>query len=149
MLARLVDLDPKQLERGHVASPALRALKMLVSQRVSMVRQLVGLKNQLIGYANALWPGVSRVFGDLDSAREIARNLEAEYGTGFEILRDRARIYALLGETDTAASLLAQAFEEGSGAKYPWIPFPWGEFLYDFESLRGHRTFEALMRPKK
>ncbi len=68
VLARLPYLDPKQLERIHIASPALRTLKMQVSQRISMVKQLVTLKNQLIAYANAVWPGVSRVFGDLDSA---------------------------------------------------------------------------------
>ncbi len=39
-----------------------------VSQRASMVKQLVDLKNQLIAYTNAVWPGVSRAFGDLDSA---------------------------------------------------------------------------------
>ncbi len=68
VMARLPYLDPKQLERVHIASPALRALKMQVSQRISMVKQLVTLKNQLIAYANAVWPGVSQAFGDLDSA---------------------------------------------------------------------------------
>lgn len=68
VLARLPYLDPKQLERIHIASSPLRVLKMLVSQRISMVKQLVTLKNQLIAYANAVWPGVSQAFGDLDSA---------------------------------------------------------------------------------
>jgi transposase len=68
VLARLPFLDPKQLQRVHVPSRAMRTLKMLVSQRVSMVKQLVSLKNQLIAYANAVWPNVTKVFGDLDSA---------------------------------------------------------------------------------
>jgi transposase len=76
VMARLPYLDPKQLERGHMAAPALRVLKKQVSQRISMVGQLVTLKNQLIGYANAVWPGVSQALGDLDSAH--ARSLLRE-----------------------------------------------------------------------
>lgn len=68
VMARLPWLDPKQLTRGHVPSPATQALKMQVSQRASMVKQLVNLKNQLLAYANAIWPGISSAFGDLDSA---------------------------------------------------------------------------------
>ena len=48
VLARLPSLDPKQYQRVHVPATALRSLKMLVSQRASMIRQLVELKNQLI-----------------------------------------------------------------------------------------------------
>lgn len=68
VMARLPFLDPNQLERVHVSSPALQGLKVQVSQRASMVKQLVTLKNQLIAYANAVWPGVNKAFGDLDSA---------------------------------------------------------------------------------
>ncbi len=68
VMARLPWLDPKQLTRTHVPLPEIRELKMQVSQRASMVGQLVDLKNQLIAYANAVWPGLSRAFGDLDSA---------------------------------------------------------------------------------
>ena len=68
IMARLPWLDPKQLTRNRVASPATHELKMQVSQRASIVKQLVSLKNQLIAYANAVWPGVSNAFGDLDSA---------------------------------------------------------------------------------
>lgn len=68
VMARLPWLEPKQLTRTHVPAAAIRELKMQVSQRASMVRQLVNLKNQLIAYANAVWPGISRAFGDLDSA---------------------------------------------------------------------------------
>lgn len=76
VMARLPYLDRKQLERGHISAPALRVLKKQVSQRISMVGQLVTLKNQLIGYANAVWPGVSQALGDLDSAH--ARSLLRE-----------------------------------------------------------------------
>jgi transposase len=72
VMARLPWLDPKQLARGHVPSPATQELKMQVSQRASMVRQLVTLKNQLLAYANAIWPGISNAFGDLDSAHARA-----------------------------------------------------------------------------
>lgn len=68
VMARLPWLDPKQLNRTYVAAPAVQELKMQVRQRASMVKQLVNLKNQLIAYANAVWPGISRAFGDLDSA---------------------------------------------------------------------------------
>ena len=65
VMARLPWLDPKQLARTYVPPPEIRELKIQVSQRASMVKQLVDLKNQLIAYANAVWPGVSRAFGDL------------------------------------------------------------------------------------
>jgi transposase len=80
VLMRLPDLDPQQLERGYVATPALRTLKRTVSQRASMVQQLVRLKNQFIGLANTLWPGLSQVFGDLDSgpARSFLREQTPE-----------------------------------------------------------------------
>jgi transposase len=68
VMARLPWLDPKQLARTYVPPPEIRELKIQVSQRASMVKQLVDLKNQLIAYANAFWPGVGRAFGDLDSA---------------------------------------------------------------------------------
>ena len=67
-MARLPWLDPKQLGRTYVPRPEIRELKIQVNQRNSMVKQLVDLKNQLIAYANAVWPGISRAFGDLDSA---------------------------------------------------------------------------------
>lgn len=80
VLARLPYLDPRQLERVHVAKPELAELKVLVSQRVSMIRQLTILKNQLIRAANAIWPGVTRVFDSLDSkhARAFLEELEPE-----------------------------------------------------------------------
>ena len=68
VMARLPWLDPNQLARTYVPPPEIRELKIQVSQRASMVKQLVDLKNQLIAYANAVWPGVSRAFRDLDSA---------------------------------------------------------------------------------
>jgi transposase len=80
VMARLPYLDPRQLERVHVPTPDLRELKVLVSQRVSMIRQLTLLKNQLIRAANAIWPGISRVFDSLDSkhARAFLEELEPE-----------------------------------------------------------------------
>jgi transposase len=100
IMSRLPYLDPRQLERIHVASPALQALKMQVSQRASMVKQLVVLKNQLIAYANAVWPGVSKAFGDLDSAhaRSFLREqtpkkvLELEPQELVEYLKKRGQI---------------------------------------------------------
>ena len=68
IMARLPWLDPKPLGRTYVPRPEIRELKIQVNQRNSMVKQLVDLKNQLIAYANAVWPGISRAFGDLDSA---------------------------------------------------------------------------------
>lgn len=47
VMARLPYLDPRQLNRAHVAKPSLRELKTLVSQRLSMVKHLTFLKNQL------------------------------------------------------------------------------------------------------
>jgi len=80
VLARLPYLDPRQLERVHVARPELGELKVLVSQRASMIRQLTFLKNQLIRAATAIWPGISRVFDSLDSkhARAFLEELEPE-----------------------------------------------------------------------
>jgi transposase len=100
VMARLPYLDPRQLERVYVASPDLQALKMQVSQRTSMVKQLVVLKNQLIAYANAVWPGVSKAFGDLDSghARSFLREqtpqklLELEPQEVVEFLKKRGQI---------------------------------------------------------
>ena len=68
VMARLPWLDPNQLARTYVPPPEIRELKIQVSQRASMVKQLVELKNQLIAYANAVWPGIARAFGDFDSA---------------------------------------------------------------------------------
>ncbi len=76
IMARLPWLDPKQLGRTYVPRPEIRELKIQVSQRNSMVKQLVDLKNQLIAYANAVWPGISRAFGDREfptSVHEIGR----------------------------------------------------------------------------
>lgn len=68
VMVRLPWLDPKQLNRTYVATVMVQELKLLVKQRASMVKHLVELKNELIAYANAVWPGVSRAFGNLDSA---------------------------------------------------------------------------------
>ena len=68
VMARLPWLDPNQLARTYVPPPEIRELKIQVSQRASMVKQLVELKNQLIAYTNAVWPGIARAFGDFDSA---------------------------------------------------------------------------------
>ena len=45
-MARLPWLDPNQLARTYVPPPEIRELKIQVSQRASMVKQLVELKNQ-------------------------------------------------------------------------------------------------------
>ena len=65
-----------------------------------MVKQLVDLKNQLIAYANAVWPGISRAFGDLDSAhaRSFLREQRPKTIATLqvdelaELLKDRGRI---------------------------------------------------------
>ena len=100
VMARLPWLDPNQLARTYVPPPEIRELKILVSQRASMVKQLVELKNQLIAYANAVWPGITRAFGDLDSAhaRSFLRKqmpksvatLQVDELAG--LLKDRGRI---------------------------------------------------------
>jgi transposase len=78
VMARLPILDPRQLNRMHVAKPVLRELKTLVSQRLSLVKHLTFLKNQLNRASNALWPGLTKVFDSLDSnhARGFLRELE-------------------------------------------------------------------------
>jgi len=80
VMARLPILDPRQLERGYQAKPALRELKTLVSHRQSLVSQLTYLKNQVIRYANTVWPGLNQVFGSFDwsHARAFVRELEPE-----------------------------------------------------------------------
>ena len=80
VLARLPYLDPRQLERVHVAKQELQELKALVSQRSSMVRQLTFLKNQLSRAVTAIWPGISKVFDSFDSrrARAFLRELEPQ-----------------------------------------------------------------------
>ncbi len=100
IMARLPWLDPKQLGRTYVPRPEIRELKIQVSQRNSMVKQLVDLKNQLIAYANAVWPGISRAFGDLDSAhaRSFLREQRPKTIATLqvdelaELLKDRGRI---------------------------------------------------------
>ena len=72
VIARLPYIDPKQLQRVYVSPAPLRRLKALVSQRASMMKELVSLKNRLVRCANAVCPGVSRVFDDLDSAHARA-----------------------------------------------------------------------------
>lgn len=86
--------------------------------------------------------------GENDRAREFGQSLEEEFGTDVT-LAARARIVARMGETDTAALLLSEAFD--SGIKYPWLSYPWGEFSWDFESLEKERNriYLDLMRPKK
>jgi len=78
VIARLPYIDPKQLQRVYVAPAPLRRLKALVSQRASMMKELVSLKNRLVRCVNAVCPGVSRAFDDLDSAhaRAFVRELE-------------------------------------------------------------------------
>jgi transposase len=78
VMARLPMLDPRQLERGYQAKPALQQLKTLVSHRQSLVAQLTYLKNQIIRYANTVWPGLNQVFGSFDwsHARAFVRELE-------------------------------------------------------------------------
>jgi transposase len=80
VMARLPVLDPKQLERGYQAKPALQELKTLVSHRQSLVCQLTYLKNQIIRYANTVWPGLNEVFGSFDwnHARAFVRELDPE-----------------------------------------------------------------------
>jgi transposase len=104
--ARLPSLDPRQLERVHTPSAPVRILRTLVSQRASMVRQLVFLKNQLIRYATAVWPGLTSVFEDLDSdyARAFLRELEPatvaqlEPAAVAEFLRQHGRLRSALAE---------------------------------------------------
>ena len=96
VMARLPWLDPKQLTRVHVPSPATQELKMQVSQRASMVKQLVSLKNQLLAYANAIWPGIANAFGDLDSAH--ARSF----------LREHTSQSVVELQTDELAAFLAE-----------------------------------------
>lgn len=116
VMARLPWLDPKQLNRTHIASPAIRELKMQVKQRISMVNQLVKLKNELIAYANAVWPGVSRAFGNLDSshARSFLREqrpesvAELQVDELAEFLKSRGRIQLTYARR-LAARLMAVA----------------------------------------
>jgi transposase len=100
VMARLPIWDPKQLERGYEAKPALQELKTLVSHRQSLVSQLTYLKNQLIRYANTVWPGLSEVFGSFDwnHARAFVRELDPEQVVELEeagvaeFLREKGRI---------------------------------------------------------
>ncbi len=116
IMARLPWLDPKQLARTYVPPPEIRELKIQVSQRNSMVKQLVDLKNQLIAYANAVWPGISRAFGDLDSAhaRSFLREQRPKTIATLqvdelaELLKDRGRIQKSYAKR-LAAKLLAIA----------------------------------------
>ena len=116
VMARLPWLDPNQLARTYVPPPEIRELKIQVSQRASMVKQLVDLKNQLIAYANAVWPGISRAFGDLDSAhaRSFLREQRPKTIATLqvdelaELLKDRGRIQKSYAKR-LAAKLLAIA----------------------------------------
>jgi transposase len=79
VMARLPYLDPRQLNRAHVANASARELKTLVSQRLSLLKQSTSLKNLLDRSVNAVWPGVTEVL-DLDSnpARALVRELVPE-----------------------------------------------------------------------
>ncbi len=109
VMARLPILDPRQLERGYQAKPALQELKTLVSHRQSLVSQLTYLKNQVIRYANTVWPGLNQVFSSFDwsHARAFVRELEPEQVVELkeagvvQFLREKGRI------TDKRAEQLA------------------------------------------
>jgi transposase len=116
VMARLPILDPRQLERGYQAKPALQELKTLVSHRQSLVSQLTYLKNQVIRYANTVWPGLNQVFGSFDwsHARAFVRELEPkqvvelEEGGVAQFLREKGRITAKRAE-QLAAQLIPLA----------------------------------------
>jgi serine/threonine protein kinase len=82
--------------------------------------------------------------GDEAAARQIAGTLagmEAPYMNGSQTYW-RARIAALLGETEEAVRLLQQSYDEGH--------FLWASTHTepDFAALRRHPAFRALVRPK-
>ncbi|MGH9337322.1 MAG: IS110 family transposase, partial [Vicinamibacteria bacterium] len=159
VLARLPSLDPRQLERVHVAKPELRELKALVSQRVSMIRQLTLLKNQLIRAANAIWPGISRVFDSLDSrhARAFLEEMEPEAAVKLEehgianFLRNNGQIKVepaqrlaahLLPVAKRAAGLL------GLVDKSRWLAVHRGHVSELVQQLKL-KNLEALLRTKE
>lgn len=84
VMARLPDLDPKQLERCHEPSAELVVLKTLLSHRLSMVNELVQLKNQTLRLIDLTWPGLMTVLSDLDTnyARSLVRKLNPEAVSG-------------------------------------------------------------------
>lgn len=77
VMARLPYFDPRQLGRAHVSKALIRELKILVRQRLSLVKQSTSLKNLLDRSINAVWPGVTEVLGlDSNHGRALVRDLD-------------------------------------------------------------------------
>ena len=94
----------------------------------------------LLGYQGAL----AARRGRREEARAIADRLaamEIPYDRG-KATYERARIEALLGENETAVSLLRQAYGEGSAYSLDL------HTEMDFEGLEGFGPFEAFLEPR-
>ena len=157
VLARLVYLDPEQLGRVHVAKPALRELKTLVSQRLSAIRQGSFLKNLLIRAAKSVWPGIATVFDSFDSAharaflRELDPDAAVELGEAgiAEFLRKHGQITHTqakrLAERLTAVAKRAKGLL-GLVDKTLWLELHRGHAV---ELLQQIESVEALLDAKE
>lgn len=157
VLARLPYLDPRQLERVHVAKPELGELKVLVSQRASIIRQLTFLKNQLNRAANAIWPGVSRIFDSLDTkhARAFLKELEPETAAKLDT-EGIADFLGKMGETGPQrarrlASRLLPIVKRAAGLlslvdKQRWLALYQGRVR---ELIQQLQSLEALLATKE
>ncbi len=157
VLARLPYLDPRQVERVHVAKPELGELKVLVSHRVSMIRQLTFLKNQLIRAANAIWPGISRVFDSLDSkhARAFLEEMEPQVAVrlGEEGIADflRNKGQNKVEQARRLAARLMPVAKRAAGLlglvdKNRWLALHRGQVS---ELVQQLKNLEALLRTKE
>jgi hypothetical protein len=97
-------------------------------------------ERNLLGYRGAL----AARMGEEETARDMADRLasmEIPYDGG-RATYERARIEALLGESERAVQLLRQAHDEG----WPYsLDF---HTEMDFEGLRGFGPFDEFVRPR-